>query len=201
MNAKIMGWVMVSTLCLGMAGVSRADDDARIIGKLGMNSPKDHSRTASFYLVFKGGRNESLPAVPSGDRTRFYSKVWDGLFLQVTTETGENGVAGYLFSFSRDEAGEDPVATNESRDVPTLRQLSAADFRTDDNFSARPLKPGPGTPMDRGALRLIHYDGFDVEIRVLEFNIGDAMLKRKPYFRAVSCLVTVKEKAKTEASN
>ncbi|HEY5037438.1 MAG TPA: hypothetical protein VIJ93_00030, partial [bacterium] len=100
---------------------------------------------------------------------------------------------GYMFSFSKDEAGQNPMDTKESRDVPTLRELSAGDFRTDDNFAVRPLKAGSGTPEDRGALRVIHYDGFDVEIRVLEFNIGDAILKKKPYFKSVSCLVTVTE--------
>jgi hypothetical protein len=195
MKKGILGWVMVSILIAGTAGLTRADDDARIIGKIGHNWPKDHLRAASFYLVFKGAKSESLPANSSGNETRFYSKVWDGLYLQVATESGEKGTAGYMFSFSKDEAGIDPIVTKESRDVPSLREVSAGDFRSDDNFSVRPLKPGPGTPDDRGALRMIHYDGFDVEIRVLEFNIGDALLKKKPFFKTLSCLVTVKENA------
>jgi hypothetical protein len=99
-----------------------------------------------------------------------------------------------MFTFSKDEGNQDTLMAKESKDVPTLREVSAADFRSDDNFSVRPLKPGPGTPEDRGALRVIHYDGFDVEIRVLEFNIGDAVMKKKPYFKSLSCLVTVTEK-------
>jgi hypothetical protein len=195
MKTKILGWAMVSILFMGLAGITRAEDDARIIGKIGHNQPMEHLRTASLYLVFKGNKDNSLPAVKTGDNTRYYSKVWDGLYLQVTTETGQDGVAGYLFSFSKDEENKYPMDTNESRDVPTLRDLASADFRSDDNFSARALKPGPGTPDDRGALRMIHYEGFDVEIRVLEFNIGNPSLKTKPYFKSVSSLVTVREKA------
>ena len=194
MKTRILSWGTVLILLAALTGLSRADDDARIIGKLGHNWPKDHSRTASFYLVFKGEKVNDLPALPSGENTRFYSKVWDGLYLQVITEKGEKGTPGYMFGFSKDEDDKDPVVTNESRDVPSLRELSAGDFRTEDNFAVRPLKPGPGTSDDRGALRVIHYDGFDVEIRTLEFNIGDAMLKSKPYFKTISCLVTVREK-------
>ena len=184
---------MFSILVTGMAGFSWAEEDVRIIGKLGHNGSKDHLRVASIYLVFKGEKVNDLPALPVGENTRFYSKVWDGLYLQVVSEKRERGTAGYMFAFSKDEDNKNPVATNESRDVPSLRELSAGDFRTEDNFAVRPLKPGPGNPEDRGALRVIHYDGFDVEIRTLEFNIGDAMLKNKPYFKTVSCLVTVKE--------
>jgi hypothetical protein len=198
MKTRILGWLMVSILFAGIAGVSLADNDARIMGKLGYNLPKDHLRTVSLYMVFNGKKAESLPAVSSGDNTRFYSKVWDGLYLQVTTESGDKGISGYLYSFSKDEGNQNPMNTNESRDVATLRELSAADFRSEDNFSVRPLKTGPGTPDDRGALRLLHYDGYDVEIRVLEFNIGDIELKKKPYFKSVSCLVTVTETAPTE---
>ncbi len=194
MKQRILSWVMVSVLFMGIAGVVRADDDARIMGKLGLNLP-DHMRQVSIFAAFRGDKDNSLPAVAAGNETRFYSKVWDGLYLQVISESGENGAAGYLFSFSKDESNLIPVTTNESRDVPTLRELSAMDFRSDDNFSARPLKPGLGTPDDRGALRLIHYADFDVEIRVLEFRIADAVLKKKPYFKSVSCLVTVTEKA------
>jgi hypothetical protein len=197
---RILSFLMVSIMFGGIAGLSRADDDARIIGKLGQNSPKDHLRIASLYVVFKGNKDNSLPALPSGDKTRFYSKVWDDLYLQVTTEPEENGNAGYMFSFSTDEGNLNPVDTNESRDVPTLREVSAADFRSDDNFSIRPLKPGPGTPEDRGALRVIHYQGFDVEIRVLEFKIGDVELKEKPYFKSLSCLVTITETLPTEST-
>ncbi|HXL73649.1 MAG TPA: hypothetical protein VN963_08505, partial [bacterium] len=102
------------------------------------------------------------------------------------------------FGFAQDEANQTVIPTNESRDVPTLLELTAADFRSDDNFSARALKPGPGTPLDRGAWRVIHYDGFDVEIRVLEFKIADTELKQKPYFKSVSCLVTVTETAQAK---
>ncbi len=198
MKTKVILGLMVSILFAGLTDLSRAESDARIIGKIGHNKPEAHLRIASFYLVLNGAKAESLPAISSGDNTRFYSKIWDNLYLQVTTEPGDRGIAGYLFAFSKDEAGLNPMDTNESRDVPSLRELSAADFRTDDNFSVRPLKPGPGTPEDRGALRELHYGGYDVEIRVLEFNIGDAVLKKKPYFKSVSCLVTVTEKATVE---
>ena len=198
MKKKAMLWSMISILFAGITGLSWGEDDARIIGKIGHNKPEAHLRTASFYLVLHGAKAESLPAISSGDNTRFYSKIWDNLYLQITTESGDRGISGYLFAFSKDEAGLNPMDTNESRDVPSLRELSAADFRSDDNFSVRPLKPGPGTPEDRGALRALHYEGYDVEIRVLEFNIGDAVLKKKPYFKSVSCLVTVTEKTTVE---
>lgn len=194
MKTRILSWLIVPALIMGIAGVSRADDDNRTFAKLGQNTVMDHLRTVSFYLVFRGNKSDSLAAIPSGDNARFYSKVWDGLYLQVNTESGERGVTGYMFSFSKDEEGKSPIETNESRDVPSLREVSVSDFRSDDNFSTRPLKPGPGTPDDRSAFRVIHCDGFDVDIRVLEFNIGDASLKTKPYFKTVSCLVTVKEK-------
>ena len=193
MKKRNLVWLMASILFVGMTGVTRADDDTRVICKLGQNSPKSNLRDASLYLSFKGAKAQSLPATPSGDETRFYSKVWDGVYMQVTTETGEKGIKGYMFTFSKDEGNQDNLTAKESKDAPTLREVSAADFRSDDNFSVRPLKPGPGTPEDRGALRVIHYDGFDVEIRVLEFNIGDAAMKEKPYFKSLSCLVTVTE--------
>ncbi len=196
MKMKDLGWALAAALFVGSVGLAWADeDDARVISRLGMNSPKDHMRIASFYMPFNGSKSDGLPGVPAGDDTRFYSKVWDGLYLQVTTEKGEDGVAGYMISFSKDEANQDVIKTDESRDVPSLREITAADFRTDDNFGVRALKPGPGTPSDRGALRVVRYDGFDVEIRVLEFNIGDTGLKHKPYFKNLSCVVTVLEKA------
>ncbi len=194
MTSRILSWVMVSILSLGMAGGGWAESDVRVIGKIGQNWPKDHLRTASFYLDFRGNKVDNMPALPSGEETRIYSKVWDGLYLQATTETNDRDTTGYLFTFTKDEADKNPAELTESKDVPTLREVTAADFRSDDNFSTRPLKPGPGTPEDRGAFRVIHYDDFDVEIRVLEFNIGDAGLKKKPYFKSVSCLVTVIEK-------
>jgi len=200
MKTRILSWLMIPALIVGITGASRADDDNRTFAKLGHNTSKDQMRTVSFYLVLKGNRSDSLAAIPSGDNARFYSKVWDGLYLQVTTESGERGITGYMFAFSKDEAGQEPMNTNESRDVPSLRELSVSDFRSDDNFSVRPLKPGPGTPEDRGALRVIHCDGFDVEIRVLEFGIGGVSLKTKPYFKTVSCLVTVRERVVPEKS-
>jgi hypothetical protein len=199
MKMKKFSWILVATLFMGITGLSRAaDDDARLITRLGENSPQNHLRTASFYLSFKGDKVEGLPAVLTGNITRFYSKVWDGLYLQINTEPGEDGMAGYMFGFSTDEANQTVIPTNESRDVPTLLELTAADFRSDDNFSARVLRPGPGTPLDRGAWRVIHYNGFDVEIRVLEFKIADTDLKQKPYFKSVSCLVTVTETAQAK---
>jgi hypothetical protein len=194
MKNRLLSCLMVSLMFVAFTGVSRADNDARIIGKIGENSPTDSLRKASLYLVFNGEKSEGLPAVPSGDETRFYSKVWDGLYLQVTTEEGDHGVAGYKFYFSKDEAGEDALDTTESKDGPSLREVTATDFRSDDNFTIRPLKPGPGVPNDRGAFRVIHYDGFDATIRLLEFTIGGVDLKQKPYFKSVSCLVTVSEK-------
>jgi len=162
---------------------------------LGENSAKDHLRVASIYLSAKGKKIEGLPAVVTGNTTRFYSKVWDNLYLQVNTEAGEDGTEGYVFSFSTDEAGVDVIKLDESRDAPSMLELTASDFRSDDNFTARPLQPGPGTPLDRSAWRVIHYNGFDVDIRVLEFDISNVQLKQKPYFKSVSSLVTVRETA------
>src|ERR1700722_5547416 len=187
MKNRLLGCLMVSMLFAAVTGVGRADNDARILGKIGENSPTDSLRKASLYLVFNGDKSEGLPAVPSGDATRFYSKVWDGVYLQVTTEEGDHGVEGYKFYFSKDEAGEDTLDTTESKDGPSLREVAASDFRSDDNFTIRPLKPGPGVPTDRGAFRVIHYNGFDATIRLLEFTIGGVDLKQKPYFQAVSC--------------
>lgn len=194
MKIRILGLAMLLILLAGMTGIGRAENDARVIGKIGHNWPKDHLRTASFYLDFKGNKVENMPALPSGEETRIYSKVWDDLYLQASTETNDRDTTGYVFSFTKDELDKDPAGLAESKDVPSLREVTAADFRSDDNFSTRPLKPGPGTPEDRGAFRVIHYNDFDVEIRVLEFVIGGAGLKKKPYFKSLSCLVTVIEK-------
>ncbi len=194
MKKRILSWLMLSLMFTAVTGFSHADTDARIIGKIGENSPTDNLRKASLYIVFNGTKAEGLPAVSSGDETRFYSKVWDGLYLQVTSESGDHGIAGYKFYFSKDEAGQDTVDTVEAKDGPSLREITASDFRSDDNFTIRPLKPGPGTPNDRGAFRVIKYDGFDVNLRVLEFNIGDINLQKKAYFKTLSCLVTVCEK-------
>jgi hypothetical protein len=198
MKIRILSWVMISMMFAVVTGVCRADDDARLIGKMGENSPTDSLRKASLYLVFNDNKAEGLPALPSGAETRFYSKVWEGLYLQVTTESGNRGTVGYKFYFSKDEAGEDSLDTKESKDGPSLREITASDFRSDDNFSVRPLKAGPGTPTDRGAFRVIDYEGFDATIRVLEFTIGDVDPQKKPYFKTISCLVTVCEKAPTK---
>jgi hypothetical protein len=196
MRLKLLDWAFVLVLFTGFAGVARADDDNRMFGKFDHTGPKDHLQTASVYLTFKGDKADGLPSLPSGEETRLYSKIWDDLFLQITTETGENGVLGYMFTFSTDEEDQKSLTPDEPKSTPTLRELAAADFRTKDNFGPLPLKPGPGTPKDRSALRVIHYDGFDVEIRVLEFSIGDAQLGKKPYFKSLSCLVTVRETEK-----
>ncbi|HJT23660.1 MAG TPA: hypothetical protein VJ873_03740 [bacterium] len=180
-------------LALGFSTMALAEDDNRMIGKFDQTGPHDSLTSASIYLSFKDDKAEGLPGLASGDETRFYEKVWDGLYLQVTTESGENGTEGYMFGFSSDEDGKELIKPKENPDDPTLQELAATDFRTDDNFSAKPLRGGPGTPEDRGAYRIIHYPGFDAEIRVLEFNIGNAELKKKPYFKSVSCIVTVKE--------
>ena len=103
-------------------------------------------------------------------------------------------MSGYMLSFSKDEADQHLLKPLESSGVPTLRELAASDFRTDDNFSPRPLSPGPGTPQDRGVFRILHYSDFDAEVRILEFSIADAKLGQKPYFNSLSCLVTVREK-------
>lgn len=196
MEAKILGWMMVLALSVGSAGLVRADDDNRVVGKFDQTGPHDRFSTVSVYLTFKDDKAEGLPSLPSGDESRFYSKVWDNLYLQITTETGEDGMAGYMFSFSKDETGGDLLKPKEDSEGPTLREISAADFRTDDNFDVRPLKGGPGTPKDRSAFRVLHYPGFDAEIRVLEFSIGDAKLGKKPYFKSLSCLVTVRQTQK-----
>jgi len=199
MSTKVLWRILVGlVLVWAFCGRALAEDDNRMIGKFDHNGPHDALSTASVYLVLKDGKAEGLPGLASGDETRFYAKVWDGLYLQVTTETGDNGVEGYMLSFSKDEDGQSPLQPKENADEPTLRELAAGDFRTDDNFSPRPLKPGPGTPEDRGVLRIIHYPGFDAEVRVLEFNIGDAELKKKPYFKSISCLVTIRETGKSK---
>ncbi len=186
---------LASILLGGMLGLSSQGEDARIIVKLGHNPPGEELRTASLYLVFKGDKSDSLTGVETEDESRFYAEVWDDLYLQVTPDPGEEGTEGYIFAFTKDKAGKDPVALKESKDALFMKGIAAMDFRTADNSSARPLKPGPGTLEDRGALRLIHYDGFDAEIRVLEFNIGGATVKKKPFFKSLSCLVTITEKA------
>jgi hypothetical protein len=86
------------------------------------------------------------------------------------------------------------LASTDTQDGPSLLEVAATDFRSDDNFSNRPLKPGPGTPDDRGALRVVHYKNFNAIIRVLEFNIGDVNLDKKPYFKTVSVIVRAREK-------
>lgn len=197
-KTKVFMVMVVSMMFAGTTRWSRADDDARSIGEVGQQSPKDHLRTASFYLVLEGDKTKSLSTARSGDETRFYAKVWDGLYLQVTSQTGDQGILGYLFSFSKDQADLFPEGIHENQDVPSLRFLSASDFRSSDNDSIRPLKPGLGTSEDRGALRVIPYDGFNVEIRVLEFKIGSADSKNDPYFKSVSCMVRVKEKSPVE---
>jgi hypothetical protein len=194
MKKRLFSFMMVSLLFASAAGLCRADNDARIIGRIGENWPTDSLRKASLYMVFNGNKAEELPAVPAGNETRIYSKVWDNLYVQVNTVSGDNGVASYKFSFSTDEAGEDTLASTDTQDGPSLLEVAATDFRSDDNFSNRPLKPGPGTPSDRGALRVIHYKNFTAIIRVLEFNIGDVNLSKKPYFKTVSVIVRAKEK-------
>jgi len=194
MKKRLFSFMMVSLLFASAAGLCRADNDARIIGRIGENWPTDSLRKASLYMVFNGNKAEELPAVTEGDETRIYSKVWDNLYVQVATESINNGVAGYKFSFSTDEAGEDTLASTDSQVGPSLLEISATDFRSDDNFSNRSLNPGPGTPSDRGALRVVHFKNFTAIIRVLEFNIGDVNLDKKPYFKSLSLLVRTKEK-------
>lgn len=194
MKSKFLGLAVVSLFLAGWAGIARAQDDNRIIGKFDQAGPHSRLRTASVYLTFKDDKAEGLPSLPAGEETRSYIKVWDGLYLQATTRSADNGVAAYQLTFSSDEADQDPLKSEESADDPSLGEVAASDFRTDDNFDVRPLHPGPGTPQDRGVFRIIHYPGFDAEIRVLEFSIGDAHLQKKPFFKSLACLVTVQEK-------
>ncbi|HJT23426.1 MAG TPA: hypothetical protein VJ873_02560 [bacterium] len=194
MKSKTLSTLALSLL-LVLAAVPVRSDDSRIIGKLDHSGPTDPQSTASLYLALQGNQAEGLPALPYGTETRFCMKVWDGLYLQAFTQTDDNGIRGYLFAFSKDEAGQKLLAADETPFAPSLRQVSAADFRTSENFTARPLKWGPGTMDDRNALREVHYPGFDAEIRVLEFNIGDAQFGKRPFFKNMSCLVTVKEHA------
>lgn len=185
-------WIVLLVWTVGVTAVF-ADDDSRAIGKLSHNGPGSALRTVSIYLDLNGDKADGLPGLPAGNEKRFYEKVWDGLFLQVTTETGENGVRGYMFTFSKDQEDQNTLTPSEPMDKPTLREVAAADFRTDDNFAVRPLRSGPGKPEDRGALRTFSYPGFEGEIRVLQFNIGDAQLGKKPQFKELSCLVTLHE--------
>lgn len=194
MGSKIAGGVLLLVLMLGSVGQVLAQDDSRVIARLGHNGPKDPVRIASVYLAFEGEKADGFPTLPWGDENRVYAEVWEGLYLQVVTESANRGVAGYLFSFSKDEARQEELKVLEPEKDATLREVAAADFRTDDNFAPEPLKPGPGTLEDPGALRVIHYDGFDVEIRVLGFRIGNAELKKTPYFKSINFLVTVVEK-------
>ncbi len=193
MKNKILICLLFSILFIAIAGLSPSENDSRIIVKLGHNSANEEQRTASLYLVFKGDKSDSMIAVDLERETRFYAEVWDDLYLQVTTESSDDGIEAYHFAFSKDEAGNEPAALKDSKDKGTLRVLAAADFRTVENSSARVLKPGPGTPDDPGAFRLIHYGGFDAEIRVLEFNIAGAIPKKKPYFKSLSCIVGITE--------
>ena len=185
-------WIVLLFWTLGGCTVF-ADDDSRAIGKLSHGGPGNTLRTVSIYLNFDGDKALGLPGLPSGNEKRFYEKVWDGLFLQVTTETGENGVRGYMFTFSKDQEDQNTLTPSEPMDKPTLREVTAPDFRTDQNFPVRPLQPRPGKPGDRGALRPFTYQGFEGEIRVLDLNIGDAQLGKKPYFKGFSCLITLRE--------
>lgn len=191
MKKRFRPWFVLFALICGTPLL--AEDDARVIAELAHNGPSSSLRAASFYLTFHGKKTDELPGLPSGDETRFYAKVWDGLYLQVTTETGEDGTTGYMFTFSKDEADHYTLTPEEPSNLPTLREVTAADFRTDDNFGPRPLQPGPGKNGDRGALRPFSYAGFKGDIRVLEFTIGNAQLGKKPYFKALSCLVTFQE--------
>jgi hypothetical protein len=194
MKLKPLCWVV---LLAGFVGLAWAEDDGRIIGKYDYTSSQDHHRTVSVYLNFKEDeedKDRGISFASEEDETRYYAKIWEGLFLQVTTESEEKGVGGYLFSFSKDEANKNPLQAQEAGEDPTLRDVSASDFRTDDNSTPVSLHAGPATMDDPGPYRVIHYRGFDVEIRVLEFKIGDAELEKKPYFKSISYLVTVREK-------
>ncbi len=177
MKKRILSWLALSLMFAAVTGFSRADTDSRVFGKIGENSSADSSRKVSLYIVFNGAKAEGLPAVPSGNETRFYAKVWDGLYLQATSESGDHGISGYKFYFSKDEAGQDTVDTVAAEDGPTLREIAASDFRSDDNFSTRPLKAGPGTPNDRGAFRVIHYVG----IQHRGHQTAEKALLQKPF--------------------
>ncbi|HVZ80268.1 MAG TPA: hypothetical protein VHE12_05615 [bacterium] len=192
MKERFWVWLILLIWVISTGSI-RANDDSRAIGKLSHGVPGSAKRSVSIYLTFNGDKADGLPGLISGNERRFYDKVWDGLYLQVTTETGESGIRGYMFTFSKDEADQNTLTPSEPMDVPTLREVAAVDFRTDDNFAPRPLQPGPGKPKDRGALRIFSYPGFEGEIRVLDFDIGDAQLGKKPYFKSLSCLVTLHE--------
>jgi hypothetical protein len=194
MKTRVLSWMMVSLLFAAMTGLCRAETDNRVIGKLGENSSTDTLRRVSLYMTFDGVNTDDLTEKRSGDKTRFYSQVWDGLYLQVFPTLDDEGVAAYQFYFSADEAGKDVLDVTDSAPGPAMGEVAAADFRSDDNLTTRPLTPGPGTPQDRGSYRVIHYDGFDAVIRVLEFEIGNIHPNAKPDFRSLSCLVTVAEK-------
>src|ERR1700735_2870043 len=143
MKTRILGWMVVSLALAAVAGLGWAETDNRVIGKLGENSPTDSLRRVSLYLSIEGVNTDDLTEKRSGDKTRFYSQVWDGLYLQVSPTLDDQGVAAYQFYFSTDEAGKDILTVADSAPGPAMGEVGGRRFWGGDKLSPRPPHARP----------------------------------------------------------
>ena len=141
-----------------------------------------HPRIVSIYLKF----------LPDDVEVPRQVQVWDGLYLMVRPICGRyEGIAGYYFGFHHDAAGTSQYHPQGGYTIHDL--LFAEHFRNQDNSG--PNEVGPKNVNAPSELRELRYEGFSVEIRVLEFQILNATPEAIPSFGSLSCLVTVRETA------
>lgn len=167
-------------------------------------------REVSAYVRFSGGET-NLPR-HKRDRGRFLD-LGEGFYLQVWPQlwagmAESDEPVAYSFALSRDEEGERPLrALNEPPHGDWPGNVSARHFRSEDNSGPRDPDAQRTAAREYGGLRELVYEAFEVDVRVLEFEVVEAHLDPAvrqrlretlnvgslPAFRRFACLVTVRE--------
>lgn len=125
-------------------------------------------------------------------------KLSDSLYLRVIPESHtqvRRGAFAYVFQLAEDSAGRAPIpAIGQPGHGPSADLVRAADFRNSDNTG--PNAVGPKNVNAAGELRTIGYADQTMEIRVLSFDIVGLGPTAIPAFADLSCLVTVRPRAR-----
>jgi hypothetical protein len=118
----------------------------------------------------------------------------DGLFLRVIPERDtrvSTGVFGFYFQLAKDDAGTETIrSTDQPGHGITEDSVNAFHFRNIDNTG--PNEIGEKNLNAPGALRVVEYDGIEMQLRVLAIDIVGAKPGATPSFRSLDCLVTVR---------
>lgn len=123
-------------------------------------------------------------------------KIWDGLWVKIIN-TGhkkvKNGVYGYTVRFATDPDFKNILLpVNQPARGITADGIAAFHFRNSDNSG--PNETGPKNVNAPQETRVLKYNGFDVLIRIINFEIiGIGGKEIVPAFAGIEFLLVVKE--------